>query len=258
MDIKDKKEIFDSPYLSNNIIDSEKELGVLLRNSPIPDNEISENSNLYVTPRCLKRQLFFNELYQLSLDVHGDIGLFGVRWGREISLMESFRTIYEPFNASRKIIGFDTFEGLSAVSEKDQSANSKELKEGHLSLSSNYEEHLKEVLLTRKKLDPIPNLERTFLVKGKAPDSLKEYLNNHPETIFSFLYFDFDLFNPTYECLKLVTPYLTKGSVIGFDELNSFVCPGETIALRELIGTHNLKIKRSINYSGHGSYLIWE
>ena len=59
--------------------------------------------------------------------------------------MESFRTIYEPFNASRKIIGFDTFEGLTSVSEKDQSSNSKELKEGHLSLITNYEEHLKEV-----------------------------------------------------------------------------------------------------------------
>ena len=82
MDIKDKKKSLIRPILVIILLILKKNLK-LLRSSPIPDNEISENSNLYVTAHCLKRQLFFNELYKLSLDVHGDIGLFGVRWGRE-------------------------------------------------------------------------------------------------------------------------------------------------------------------------------
>ena len=258
MGIKDKKDISDSPYLNDEFIKSEELLGQLLRNGPIPNNELAENTNLYLSPRTLKRQLFFNFLYQLSLEINGNIALFGVRWGREISLMESLRTIYEPFNSSRKIIAFDTFEGFPSVDQKDQKFNENLLKEGHLSTTKNYIEHLKKVLIERQKLDPLPNIERTFIVKGDATEGLKNYLEDHPESIFSFIYFDFDLYKPTIECLKQLIPFLTKGSVIGFDQLNSFVCPGETIALRELLGTNKVKVQRSKQFSGHGSFFIWE
>lgn len=32
---------------------------------------------------------------------------FGVRWGQNLALFESFRGIYEPYNYNRKIVGFD-------------------------------------------------------------------------------------------------------------------------------------------------------
>ena len=44
---------------------------------------------------------------------------FGVRWGRNMSLYTSLRHIYEPYNSSREIIGFDTFEGFPSVDPKD-------------------------------------------------------------------------------------------------------------------------------------------
>ena len=37
---------------------------------------------------------------------------FGVRWGQNLITLNNLRGIYEPFNHSRKIIGFDTFEGF--------------------------------------------------------------------------------------------------------------------------------------------------
>ena len=258
MDINDKKEVFDSPYLNTSFIKAETALGNLLRNSPIPDNELAENTNLYLSPRTLKRQLFFDYLYRQTIEIHGDVFLFGLRWGRELSLIESLRTIYEPFNASRNIIGFDSFTGFPEITEKDNSSKTSKLEAGYLSTTSNYFDHLSDVLNVRRKLDPLPNIERTFIVKGEAPKSLKDYLKEHPETIISFAYFDFDLYEPTLECIKMIIPFITKGAIIGFDELNSKVCPGETIAVRELLGLNNFKIKRSRNFSGHGSYIIWE
>ena len=44
---------------------------------------------------------------------------FGVRWGQNLVTLSNLRGIYEPFNYSRKIIGFDTFEGFPSVHEKD-------------------------------------------------------------------------------------------------------------------------------------------
>ena len=34
---------------------------------------------------------------------------FGVEWGSTLSLLIKLRSIHEPYNYSRKIIGFDTF-----------------------------------------------------------------------------------------------------------------------------------------------------
>lgn len=57
-------------------------------------------------------------------------------------------------------------------------------------------------------------------------------------------YFDFDLYEPTKKCLEAIQPYLTKGSVIAFDELNTPEFPGETIALREVLGLSRYSIRR--------------
>lgn len=42
----------------------------------------------------------------------------------------------------------------------------------------------------------------------------------------------------------MILPYLTKGSVLAFDELNTPELPGETIALREVLGLSRHTIKR--------------
>jgi hypothetical protein len=36
-----------------------------------------------------------------------------------MALFTTLRNIYEPYNMSRKIIGFDTFEGFPSVSPQD-------------------------------------------------------------------------------------------------------------------------------------------
>ena len=97
----------------NNIVN-------LFKNSPLPDNELLDNLNLYTKRQDLSRVLFINELYQKILDVHGVICEFGVRWGQNLALMTSLRGIYEPFNYNRKLLGFDTFSGFPSVHEFDE------------------------------------------------------------------------------------------------------------------------------------------
>ena len=46
-------------------------------------------------------------------------------------------------------------------------------------------------------------------------------------------------------CLETIRPYLTRGSVIGFDELCLPVFPGETVAVREVLGLDRHRIVRS-------------
>ena len=79
--------------------------------------------------------------------------------------------------------------------------------------------------------------------------SVKKYLEDNPQTIISLVYFDFDIYEPTKKCLELIKPYLCKGSVLGFDELNDKDSPGETVALREVFNINDIKIKRLSNVS---------
>ena len=70
------------------------------------------------------------------------------------------------------------------------------------------------------------------------------YFKQHPETIVSLAIFDFDIYKPTKAALKAVKPHLAKGSVLVFDELCDDIFPGETIAVQEVFGINNLKVKR--------------
>jgi len=224
----------------------------LFDDCPINENEILSNLVLFINRQSLSRILFMHELYKQIINVHGVVIEFGVRWGQSLALFQSFRGIYEPYNYNRKIIGFDTFEGFPRVSEKDGN-----LKKGDFSVTSNYEIYLQKILDYHESESPISHIKKYELIKGDACEKLAEYLKENPETIIAFAYFDFDIYEPTKICLELIKGHLTKGSIIGFDELNARDYPGETIALKEVFGLNKYKIIRS-PLSSFQTYIIFE
>ena len=222
---------------------------------PIPEDEILSNLGLFLNSKNLSRILFMNHLYQQIIDVQGIIVEFGVRWGQNVSLFSAFRGIYEPFNRHRKIVGFDTFKGFPAISEKD--GKSELMREGELAVSENYIDYLTKVMEFQEKENPLSHIKKFELVAGDAVVEIDKYLKGHPETIIALAYFDFDIYEPTKKCLEAIRPHLVKGSVLGFDELNDPDSPGETIALREVFGLNNIKLKR-YRYASRVSYFVLE
>ena len=223
--------------------DRRREFFELFRECPIPENEMLNNLGLFLNRQTLSRILFFHDLYQKILNVHGVVVEFGVRWGQNLALFESFRGMYEPYNYNRKIIGFDTFSGFPATHAKDGSAEV--IAEGAYGVTSDYEEYLEQILTYHEQESPIPHLKKFDLVKGDATVTLEKYLTDNPESIIALAYFDFDIYDPTRRCLELIKEHLTKGSVIGFDELNCHTFPGETLALKEVFGLDRYRIVRS-------------
>ncbi|MFA5903232.1 MAG: TylF/MycF/NovP-related O-methyltransferase [Desulfobacula sp.] len=230
-----------------------KTLGDLLKNCPIPEDELIGNLGLFINRQSLSRILFMHELYQKIIDVHGIVIEFGVRWGQNLALFESFRGMYEPFNHNRKIVGFDTFEGFPSVHEKD--GRSELLFKGSHSVSAGYEKYLEALLHYHEQESPISHLKKFELIKGDACVEFEKYLADNPQTIIALVYFDFDLYEPTRQCLQLMKNHITKGTVIGFDELNLPEFPGETLALKEVLGLDMYQIRRSPNSSGV-SYIV--
>lgn len=229
--------------LSEDEIVAKQKLVQLFGKCPIPKYEITAQLGLFMNRQLLSRFLFMNEMYQRILPVHGVIIEFGTRWGQNLAWFENLRGIYEPYNYNRKIIGFDTFKGFPKVSSKDglRNASSK----GHYKVTDQYERYLSKVLDYHESQSPVAHLKKYDLVKGDACETVERYLREHPETVVALAYFDFDLYEPTQKCLMAIKKHITKGTVIGFDELNHADNPGETEAVREVFGLDTYHIVHS-------------
>jgi hypothetical protein len=240
-------------YSSKEEINLNKELYALLKASPIPDDELLDNLGLYLNPKTLSRLLLLDHLYKQMLPTMGIIIDFGTRWGQNISVWNTLRGIYEPYNRHRKIVGFDTFEGFISLHANDGKSNL--MKKGGLSVSKEYEKYLENLLNIQEQSNPISHIKKFELIKGDATITFEKYLKDNPHTIISLAYFDFDVYSPTKTCLDLLKDRIVKGSVVAFDELNDQDSPGETIALMESFGLKNIKLQK-FNYASRVSYFI--
>jgi hypothetical protein len=239
----------------STLTEAERKLNLAqrLRQSRVPDQELLDNLGLYLTRQTLSRINFMQKLYAMIVPVHGVIMEFGVRWGQNMALFTSLRGIHEPFNYNRRIIGFDTFEGFPSVAAEDGG----QVQAGDYAVVDGWMEELDTLLDIHTQGSPIPHKKKHELVAGDATASLPAYLAQHPETIIAMAYFDFDIYKPTRDCLEAIQPYLTKGSVLAFDELNTPEFPGETIAMREVLGLSRYAIRRDPS-NPLTSYLVIE
>ncbi|MEA2393731.1 MAG: hypothetical protein QOJ82_1622 [Solirubrobacteraceae bacterium] len=215
----------------------------LFEDCPIPPEERLANLGLFVNRQSMGRLLFLHELYRRILPVEGVVMELGVRWGQTLALFSSFRGLYEPFNYTRRIIGFDTFEGFPSVSEHDRSSDVTGV--GAYAVTEDYDEYIRDVLACHEQESPVSHIPKYEVVRGDVVQTLPRYLEDHPETIVALVFMDVDLYEPTRVCLEALRPHLTRGSVIGFDELNCPEFPGETLAVREVLGLDRIRLERS-------------
>ena len=220
--------------------------------SLVPNIELLNNIGLFLDRRLLSRMLFLNEIYELQLPIHGSVFEFGVRYGQNLALLIGCRGIYEPYNHNRKIVGFDTFAGFPSIHESDSHIHST----GDYSVPPGYKLFLERVLKLHEDMAPVNSIKKFELIEGDATRTVQTYLEEHPETMISMAYFDFDIYLPTLDCLRAVLPYLNRGAIIGFDQINDQEWPGETKALREVLGLSNFTIYHS-KYRSNAGYLIY-
>ena len=242
-------------YSSENEYEARSNLVDHFQNSPLPKDQLLNNLGLYIESKWLSRILFFYFLYKKIINTQGVIMEFGTHWGQNTALLTALRGIYEPFNRHRKIIGFDTFKGFPAINKKD--GESDLMVPGKLQLPKNYPDYLRQILDTHESLNPLSHIKKNEICEGDASLELEKYLKREPHTIIAMAYFDFDIYKPTKDCLRLIKDRITRGSVIGFDELNDPDSPGETLALMEEIGLRNIRLERH-QYCSRVSYFVVE
>ncbi len=126
---------------------------------------------------------------------------------------------------------------------------------GQLAVPSGYAAYLSRVLEVHERANPLAHIRKFEIRAGDASIELPKYLEAAPQTIVALAYFDFDLYEPTRACLQRVRPHLTRGSLLAFDELNDPDSPGETVAVREVLGLDRVALRR-FPYASRVSYIV--
>ena len=191
------------------------------------------------------RRLALYELYKMCVEVPGCVVELGIRHGATFyyiaQMMELFNPgMIPPAISNRHLYGFDTLEGFPSISESDRSPQEwKEMQVG--GVSTNKELVLREFEEYKRNRSLIP--ERLHLIVGDAMDTLPRFVDDHPGLKISFLYFDFDLYDPTLLALELLYPLVSPGGVIIFDEYGLVEFPGETKAVDEFFKGRAVKMQ---------------
>jgi hypothetical protein len=184
------------------------------------------------------------EIYNMILDLPGDVLEFGVYKGASIVRLLTFRNLLET-EYSRKVIGFDIFgkfpEELSLESDK-KFVKRFENEGGNGISKEELEMHLKNKGFTN-----------FSLIKGDILKTIPEYLKTNAALKISLLHIDVDVYEPTRMILESLWNRIVPGGILMLDDYGTV--EGETEAVDEFFAGKDVIInKPRFNYIP--SYII--
>lgn len=195
----------------------------------------------YARRQHLKRFLSLYEVFKLALPVKGSVVECGVFRGFGLMSWAKLSAILEPENLTRRIYGFDTFDGFPSLATHDVNAHT-QTHAGDLR-SSSYEE-LTQLLALYDQDRFLGHINKVQLVKGDISVTAPQFIRDNPHLLVSLLFIDCDLYEPTKVALREFIPRMPSGAIIAFDELDNPQWPGETLAMLEETASRKLSLRR--------------
>jgi hypothetical protein len=232
-------------------LDFRTKLWELRNKNPLPEPELERNPALFLRSSLLARILAVSDVYRTIIDVPGQVFDLGCWWGQNSVLFENCRAIFEPFNKQRKIVSFDSFEGYTNWSEKDQ--KSEIFNQNTYSTGSGYEQFLANLLETHEGNNNLGHQRGVHeVVKGDATKSVPGYLAKNPETIVALAAFDLGLYEPTKVVLSAIKPHLVPGSCLLMIHLTRKELLGDGKAFLEAMQGVRYKLTKVPHYPSMG------
>ena len=186
------------------------------------------------------RFLYQKRIYDRIANVEGDIVECGVGWGRTLL---GWAMLCHDAGDSRRIWGFDSFEGFPAPTEEDASPRAP--KQGEWS-----EATLDNIMAVLRQGGLSPNYIRTkvTLVQGFFDKSLPNYTGDK----IALLHIDADLYASYQTVLNQLYDKVAHGGVIAFDEYmgtrEHYNFPGAKKAIDEFFADRVERIERDYSY----------
>ena len=231
-----------------------KKIEEIFLSCPDPVEIKLENFTKYVRRQHLKRFLAMYEVFKLVLPVKGSVVECGVFKGFGVMAWAKLSAMLEPENLTRRIYGFDSFEGFPEVGPRDANALVQHQSGG---LMADSHDELIELIEQYDQDRFLGHIDKVHLVKGDVCQTIPPFLEKHPHLMVSLLFLDLDLYEPTKVALENFVPRMPKGAVIAFDELDNPQWPGETLALLDSLGIGSLRLQR-MDWDPYISFAVLE
>lgn len=203
--------------------------------------EIMKNFPAFVRRREIPRFLAHYELFKHVIDLPGCVVEMGVSKGVSLITWANLMETFCPGDRTRKVFGFDHFQGLQDFSPQDG-------KPGDTSVVGNTvggwkaPEALARTLVDLFNEDTIPpNITRVELIDGDIFDTIEPFLKEQPGLKISLLHMDVDLYNVTKYCLDKLYDKVCTGGIVVFDEYGLVPWQGETTAVDEFFQDRPIK-----------------
>ena len=195
----------------------------------------------YARRKTITRFVTLYELFKLALPVKGSVVECGVFGGFGLMTWAHLSAVLEPANLTRRIYGFDSFDGFPSVSEHDGNARKTPVS-GELKADSYGE--LSRLIDIYDQDRFLGHVDKVHLVKGDIIETVPRFVEENPHLIVSLLFLDVDLYEPTKAAIEHFLPRMPKGSLLAFDQLDNPIWPGEARAVLDTVGIRNLGLKR--------------
>jgi len=228
-------------FRKNSEKEAAKEYAALFIKSDDSIEAKLQNVIKYMRRQDLTKLIARYEIFKKVINIKGSVVECGIFKGAGLMSWALFSDMLEPVNLTRRIYGFDTFDGFPATSIEDanpvRTASSGDLK-------ANVYNELNELIKAYDKNRFLGHINKVELIKGDSSKTIPSFIESHKHLVISLLFLDFDLYEPTKVALEYFVPRMPKGAVIAFDELDNPIWPGETLALVDSLGIGRLKIER--------------
>ena len=178
-----------------------------------------ETSTITGSPKMI-RSYVLKDLLLASAPLQEDVAECGVYQGATAIVLASYLKEYELLKPGKKLLLFDSFEGLS---EPDPNLDGDFFRKGDFAtdLSS-----------VQKRLRRFDFVE---FWKGWIPERFEENSGRR----FSFIHVDVDLYQPVMDCMKFFYPRLVQDGMMVFDDYGQAACPGAKKAVDEYVQSRN-------------------
>jgi hypothetical protein len=204
-----------------------------------------ENFPAYVHRRDIAMLLNRYEIFKHVLNIHGSIIECGVNLGAGLFSWLHFSSILEPYNTSRFIHGFDTFEGFKSIDNKDSQGIYIDKKRFKEFTKRQSDKEIQKTISIQNNHRPLSQLEKVSIIKGDAVKTIPKFIKDNQHIIVSLLHLDFDIYKPSKVAIDAFLPRMPKGSIIALDGTNCPEGPGEAIAVLESLEINKISIQRN-------------
>lgn len=170
--------------------------------------------------QTLTRYLSLYEFYKSTLGLAGHIAEVGIYKGGSLLYFSKLTQIFEP-NSFTQVHGFDWFQGNAPSSDEKGIVSNSDIE--------SYDRLM--ALIKAQQLDNIAKVHKLDVTK-----ELVGFFEKYPHLQFKMIFLDAGMYEVMKACLPLFWERLNKGGYLILDQFNFEIAPGETKAVREILG----------------------